>query len=1210
MDEASRFSEVRTVVRTLDTVGLASSAAALQLVPANGNSLWRLEVLASLASEQCTPSDPLPLTTAVVDRLLNAGQLAAVAAAQEDPMDDLLCEEVTFHGGSFLVGGGLAESATFVFRAVSRGFLLSRELPGELVSELTVCAIAALTLSDAVLRGAGLLRNVEPSSGGGSVLIPDAERLSALQKATAFDRERLDGLLNEEQVKALEPLVQEAGGRQFSDEEILNGRGPKRPFLRVGKWLVLHRPFDVLDALRHYFSLRTTQTCGPERATLAFGRAVDSDVSTAFRRMALDRVAVEGRSAEIPFTQMRYRCDSDKEIVAFVLTDDFAGLEEHDPYTPWEGHQQIELVKTRLETIADARAGLDEQLLGLIVMQPAGRPAMLLAPATDIPGVFFEVMTAGDLDTIGALETGDPLGLWKFAAASHALTENSRITLSSSLDLYGTYRSYDRSFAPLADATGAMIAPGMGGPYRCEARAGRDRHGEPHPSMSIREVEREDPQNQLDRLIYHESTVREPRQSLFLSGAPLSLWVAGPERDVRASWDAVDTVAYWLGELIGPLCPSLERLAKRTSSLLLEADFSPWDYWFGNPQDPGGDDTYAVHLVKPQVVKVELGAQVRRLLLGPDNTGDRLIVSALIEAIAAVGDGLPGADARAALIDEVAPLGVKKHLISIPIEADPMMEPLDGKPRLCQEADRSAAEVDLGNHLSSSLGYKGQPVPREQRNAVLKDAVAHLFGRAKATFDEVNPYGLLEQLIYANELLISRSEHSRAILPARLATYPAARETLRDDVSEANLAAICCRFLIEYAVACPPSGTSPWSTARYDEALASVAELLTWADLSDAVQGELTDVDLLIRDDGRLRLLEADRFDTGRGTFFTQYVDQQTDRAAERWETMFMDPEIEDQGDQATIKRIDELMVEEARVRLSDLGELLVAANLVARERNEEVVCLPHGDAIRVLAERLERDPERIEPGVNYLSVGPREHFLVPPSGTKADTYPWLFARRWSYNRRPFLRRSGTDEEELLWGRRHVLGSMQILFGQLAAGQYQALAESEPLRRELGRIAKEAGVEFEEETLKVFLDADWKACRRVRRLGRERLERSDGQSLGDIDVLAGKENSQVLWAIECKALNGSLSSAEVSREMSDHFRSVGSTSVTKHEERIKWLQERSAATDLLGIKNGGAREVRGLIVTGHDVMAPFIDDIPFEIISIARLPSFLKTASD
>jgi hypothetical protein len=299
-------------------------------------------------------------------------------------------------------------------------------------------------------------------------------------------------------------------------------------------------------------------------------------------------------------------------------------------------------------------------------------------------------------------------------------------------------------------------------------------------------------------------------------------------------------------------------------------------------------------------------------------------------------------------------------------------------------------------------------------------------------------------------------------------------------------------------------------------------------------------------------------------------------------------------------------MIDEAGVTMIELGDVLQAANIVARERDEEVMALPYAEAMQVLADTVERDIDSVAPGVAYLSMGCREAFLKPPTGRITDTYPWLFSRRWSFNRRPFLRRNGDPEDELVWGRRHVLQTMQIMAGQLGAGQYQALAESEPLRRELGRIAKEEGARFEEEVQDVIRAEGWQTRRRLRRVDGNQMQRSDGETLGDIDVLAGSENSPILWAVECKSLNGSLSSAEVAREMSDHFRSEGKSSVAKHAERVAWLQERSvSAARLLDLSDRADREVRGLIVTGREVIAPFIDEISFEVVSVKQLPALL-----
>ncbi|HKI66520.1 MAG TPA: hypothetical protein VJ989_04560, partial [Solirubrobacterales bacterium] len=115
--------------------------------------------------------------------------------------------------------------------------------------------------------------------------------------------------------------------------------------------------------------------------------------------------------------------------------------------------------------------------------------------------------------------------------------------------------------------------------------------------------------------------------------------------------------------------------------------------------------------------------------------------------------------------------------------------------------------------------------------------------------------------------------------------------------------------------------------------------------------------------------------------------------------------------------------------------------------------------------------------------------------------------------------------------------------------------------------------------------------------------------LGDIDILVADPGSRILWGIECKALNGSLSTSEVVREMSSHFGQESGSSISKHAERIAWLTDHiESALDLLQIP-GSERddwEVRGLFCTKRETMVPFIEEIPFDLVSIDELAAYLS----
>jgi hypothetical protein len=1047
----------------------------------------------------------------------------------------------------------------------------------------------------------------------GDLVVPSAEQLVPLQQAMAFSLDDLRHLLPCGDPGALELLIVDAGSVRFTDTDLRHGTADRRPLLRAGDWLVLARPFGLLSAVTHRLALVAADAAGPRALAELFGDSVDDDVADALRHMRLRPEITQRRGRTQPFTEIRARCDTDKVVVALVLADDFEALSEDHPYGQFQARQWLEPMHEHLEAVAEA-APPGEEILGIIVVQSAGRGAGVATRRPRADNLTLKTLSAADLDVIGFLEANDQLALWKFAKESAAVAA-ARTVMFSPLDGYGAYRDAERSLAAFRSATMVFITPGTGADRRWEARSARDRHGRPGVDGRVREVERTDVDEALKGDLYRcVSCLWERRMTRFVEGAPIGLWATGPQGELELSWDAVDAVAYWLGELREPMRELLAALAARLDCLEFEVRIADRDHWLGVGRDPGGDDAGHMDVAGPAQARITLGPAMRRVLPRADNTGERLLVGFLVHALDALArqNGLAGvapAD-RGAIIDAAAPLGVKKHLLFLPVDANPMMEQADDRPRTVHEADLTAARLALADHLRDQFGYRNEQIPYERRNELLQSSVAFLFDASRGVIDAASPQGVLEQLMTANERLIADSEHRRTILPAREATYPASAAELRDEVARGNQASVCCRFLVEYAAAQPPHGDARWSTARYDEALALVSLLLDWGNLSDAVYGGLTTMGLLVRDDGQLRVVEYDRYESGRGVFFGACVDRERERSHERFAERF----ATDPGDTSSelLQRLDPAVESEAGVTLSELGELLVAANLVARERDVEVVVLPRSEAIAELADAVERPAARVEAGIAFLTLGPRAEFLQPPTGHRRDTYPWLFARRWSYNRRPFVLRERKDGVELLWGRRHVVQAMQILIGQMTSGRFQALAETATLRAELGRLAHEKGVTFEREVAALLREEDWlEVAISVRRLGDDRLGRSRGEPLGDIDVLAADRRTRIIWAIECKDLSGAVTAAEITREMSDHFRNGGSTSVTKHSERVDWLRERiPGALERLGIQ-GEPEEgwsVHGLLVTGRAVIAPYIDDVPFDVIPISGLLEHLARA--
>jgi hypothetical protein len=283
------------------------------------------------------------------------------------------------------------------------------------------------------------------------------------------------------------------------------------------------------------------------------------------------------------------------------------------------------------------------------------------------------------------------------------------------------------------------------------------------------------------------------------------------------------------------------------------------------------------------------------------------------------------------------------------------------------------------------------------------------------------------------------------------------------------------------------------------------------------------------------------------------------------------------------------------------------AAAGMARGRDVEVVRIGRSDAVSALAEDLDESPNAIERAIEYLTHGPRERFLPPPSGRNRDALPSRFTRRWSYTRRPLIRVVVGDHEDLVWGRRHPLMALRVIIGQLLSGRYQDLAEGEALRAELGRVAQEAGHVFEQEVAEAFRSAGLRALVNVTSVGSESLKNVDGRDLGDIDVLVGELSTRTLWVVECKDLTGALTPADVVDEMTEHFGGSEDASVARVEGRRAWIEERRAAAlrELQIQESAESWRTKSVVVTGDRVMAPLIRDMPVPVVAASDLPAWI-----
>jgi hypothetical protein len=1205
--ERDPFATTRAAASAFNPLALAALCGGVQLVAPNIHRLWRLQALAAMslgAPDQPSTRDP---TIGDLRELVNAGALGARANQQEDPFDDVIAEEIAFHHGSFLVSTGLAEDGVASLRSLVRVTLLSPLLPDDRRNELTRTTAAVLRLSDHVLRSSNLHRNMAaPDRPSNGATIPGASTAQRFAATVSFDDERLREVAATIDLAALEPFIAPTAVVRFSTEEITEGHTSRWPLRRYEDTLVLAEPFSLTLALRDHLMFSALAEVGPEALAEVFGRAVDEDVRDALHHLggrASDPIMTT-RTAERPWTEISLLIDDALELRCLVVGDGFTGVRAEDPYVMWDQNETLSAAQDHLESEA---GGSDDEILGLVIAAPAGGTAIMGTQESKHANLRLQVMSLSDVATICFLESGDSLALWKWERAKDAIT--GRVLSWSALDLYSVYRGHERSFGHLAGATFVTVEPASGSDMRTDYKKIRDLHGARFVDGTVREVRRTEPSEKRSP-IYHPVELGD-RVRLYVAGLPLDIWVVGPSHSPIETWSHVNTVAYWLSQLGEPLGEIFAQLASCLSCAAIELRLTNPPVWTGAEPDPGGGETATQEIVGDTVL-LSLGLPIARALSSPTNEADRMIVAEIAKCLdgLARAHGMPGVSNTNidAAVNSVAPLGPKKHLIGMPHEGNELAEEADGPPRLVQQADVSRARELLAEHLTE-FGWHDATVPHDRRDEVLKDAVGFLFQELCSRLDETAPDGLLDGIVLENERLAAASERRAALLPARLATYPESAEHVREDVAKEAQASIACRFLIEYVAARPPTGTVRWSLRRHDECMALLAELLDWAYLDDAVNAGLSATDLLIRDDGQLRLRELGRYERGQSSFFDTVVGGLKDASASIFARRFEGREGQETREpNATLIRLDGPMIAEAGLAVDGFVNLLHAASRLVRQADAQLVTMAKREAIAQLAETCGEAPGLVERAVDYMTLGPRNKFLEPPSGATRDVLPSRSARRWSYVRRPFIKVDTPDGPTLTWGRRHPLASLRVLIGQLLSGRYQHLAEGPELRAALGAVGSEAGHEFEERTDGLIKAAGMKAIVACTSIGGDSLHHTEQGDLGDIDVLACDPGRRTIWVVECKDLAGAITTSDFVDEMTEHFGAGDATTVDRLSARVNWVAKRKAAAlTAFGQDDSGKRwKSLGVFVTGVPVIAPYITDVPFPIVPIDELAGWLS----
>lgn len=1215
-ETAQLVTAMSPVLEKFDRADLASALAALQVTPENADRLLRLEFLSNVLSK-LEGSGELPSPTRHrLQQICNSPPLSNSHFARiEDPFECAFTQCISFFGGSYIVfTGGLAGSVLQTQSLLAALFKNDNQaIPVDLLRFAHQTSLAVLLVSNRIARKAGLNRATPPGQSRGGVVVPSATRMADLKNAVRCSTSELRSLFEQNGVdmSALELLSLDP--RLAEEIEVADDSGPLslRPMLNFGSEVVVAAPGLLLSALQNAI-LEYAQELG------VLSLVADAYCERVWRNVVRYLGYLGNFRVDVPsmdpsgldcHREAYFSLDVDKLIYVQLVTDPLEGF---DPLHigGWEIESRDALQKRAREAVNFSYSWDDppNDTMTLLVLGSLGRPFMATFALDDDITL---VLAPDELEVISEIDGNEPLRLYQYAQASNDVRERTAIVAWSQLDEYAIYRQNNYSYYLSDDGMPTMlnIVPGTGLPLRLEALEKWDWHAVPsHLRGYFTDVTRLE--HGLKTPIY--TTASPANIALLVEGLPRLVWVVTSDTmryQLIPMPELVETVAYWIWQLTDVLKPTLDLL--EDEPLVVEVSVcnpAQWAElgdlsWEDALARAGNDDPLAYECIpNDNRIQLEIRSSLLPLLSTADNSGERLLVDAILLAVrdlaasCGVDTDLDDHEPRSKGLDACCPLGPKKKLLLLHGGAHPQLDRRHlPRYRKVQEFEEQQLLTWVGGRLSESWPI-GAVAP-EQRESLLNSAVSELYdllSRMVATFDGPR---LLDWVVAHNEAVTRRLAHRQLTITTRVACYATHDEMVKqlaEEVPDANKVSLASRFLIELICARLPSGLRQPSVASYDRLIAAASLIFSFGTDSDLAHYGIADVKVSMLPSLRIGPTRGD-YEVGRHAFQTSFSEAEIRYAAGRF-SRHWNSEHNENGADEPLEDLDTAFQGEFGYGFLEFANLIGELISMASDAETAVSKRGYEALTEDLSNALQWDKSKAELAIASLIISPRADFLLPPAPfSRDDVYPWRFNRGLSYVRRPLLRVA----DEVWWGKRHLDVAGRKLLEVVLSGRLKDVSSPEMKTF----IAKQRATEtsrFNDLVAELCQGAGLIAKSRVRKIGRAVIGSPDAD-LGDMDVLAASESARQLLLIECKDLAVARTPAELSHELAALFTGLNGkdSTTTRQTKRAEWVSEHlDVVLSFLGLPLTHSYSVEAIVVVDEQLFTPYLAKSPIQVLSV------------
>lgn len=1185
-DLANSFPELLAEFRSLNPVQTAATFAGLLARPELQANCLRLEALVHFAALHCKASKAPTkgFIRRAFDRLAEG-----YCGTAEDPVEDLFAALVNTPSGNFRVFEGIREGNAFHLQNVLN---VVESMPaGGKFDRLRTSIENLLKISDTVAERACVQENVLgqelPLKTLPAALASDLSYLRGLVKFTDKDLDRLKIQRESLAEFAFDP----EGGDTLAAQTFGHTDLERRPLVFLGESTYLLLPTAIGSAITRFIFEFVTAAGKID----VFELALAANFAEVFRATPLLGTGMRVGFQHIEGGQIgatMKEVDPGRYLDVLFFVDSLDDFFEHGLCGTNAAPEALATaVSHHIHRAAEEARTNTGFLDGMTLFVGCGYGRSLaLALDADLPANWrLEFVSAYDLLTLSWLSDFDRLSFWRILGARDALAQSGTdlFNVNGLLNLVAWAFENDGHLVPHGQLPDDFVQE------------------DGHQLITINQNSLRNLRHQVvtqwdSRRILDTASlwvaVKKSERSYFEEDNTAPLYVSIEDLDdgrLRAVYDASKR-PWWL-EILGPenadsysvyerwmmLCAWLRWAAPVLDAAYTRLPKGPISLRVtfaeivgitrGRPAPKNADELRSLIRLAARPGDAKIDIEIRPDfddgLLQPDNIAERTLVEALVRGVATAAGEEDDAEKCEVVVASICPNAQMRHMHRFEAQSfrDFLRSEIGRKPLLVNQFDHAASLIGLGwRDRPREVGAEITGIAN--CTSYLNKTVEVLIAEVCDILRKLDRRSVVKALLLNHEAAACDRDVWRRTAQANLAMHTDKSAALATIVEHDGRLGVCftlSRILLEAALCeCPLEGGRAPGKLDLSRLISRAFLVFSFGGDSDAVHWGAMEPWIRVTPLGDIhmkRSFQEDIYDR----FTRAGAAAQVEHAAEKYADLY--------GPQHVIESVAGLLSErylqaweaEFGVSIDGMRAFIEQLEHEALTRKEPVVTIRRSALVATLGNATNCPAEQASRTLTFFTLESRTRWPVAPNGFKNhDWEPWRFRRQLSVLRRPFFQIETSNDPEIIFAPALVHEAILLTARWFHEGSiHQSETRSAEMESWIGHVNNENGNKFTREVQAKLNQLGWKTEAEIELtnvLARRRDARfGDLKRFGDIDVLAWRDGSSRILAIECKDVQFSKTPGEVAEQLADfrgELKSNGKPDLLKrHLDRIDVL---------------------------------------------------------